>query len=152
VQAEEHREARQSGFAGTIIQTTDSRNNRVARCILCALGKHLSGRDFNVVCDAFTVEHVLPQKAPDGWGGINHDDAEALIFRLGNMTLLQAGANRDLGNHSYAHQRPVYRQSEFALTRKLAEDHAQGTAEWIAARQQWMAAQASSIWRIAPLG
>lgn len=141
-----------NAFAEKIIQTTDSRNNRVVRFILCALEKHLSGRDFNAVSDAFTVEHVLPQKAPDGWGGIDHDDAEALIYRLGNMTLLQAGANRDLGNCSYAHKRPVYRQSEFALTEKLAEDHAEWTAERIAARQQWMAAQATSIWRIAQLG
>lgn len=52
---------------------------------------------------------MLPQKAADGWGGIGHDDAEALIYRLGNMTLLRAGANRDLGNSSYAHKRPAYR-------------------------------------------
>ncbi|MDR2789057.1 MAG: HNH endonuclease family protein, partial [Candidatus Accumulibacter sp.] len=36
--------------------------------------------------DAFGVEHVLPQNAPDGWGEFRNDEAEMLAYRLGNMT------------------------------------------------------------------
>ena len=140
-----------TAFAEKTIRTTDSRNNRVVRFILCALEKHLSGQAHDFASDAFNIEHVLPQNAPDGWGGIGNDDAEALVYRLGNMTLLEARANRDLGNLDYAQKRPTYQESGFAITRKLGDDHAEWTPERIAAQQNWMAAQATAIWRIAQL-
>ena len=67
------------------------------------------------------------------------------------MTLLQAGANRDLGNLDYAQKRPTYQQSGFAITKKLGNDYADWTPERIAAHQNWMATQATAIWRIAQL-
>lgn len=140
-----------TAFAEKTIRTTDARNNRVARFILCAIEKHLSGQDNSFSSDAFNIEHVLPQNAPDGWGGFGNDDADALVYRLGNMTLLQTGANRDLGTVEYRIKREAYQQSGFAITRKLADDNAEWTPERIAVRQTWMAAQATSIWRIAQL-
>lgn len=86
-----------------------------------------------------------------GWGGIGNDDAEALVYRLGNMTLLHAGANRDLGTADYAQKRSTYQQSGFVVTKKLGDDNADWTPERIAARQNWMATQATTIWRIAQL-
>ena len=94
---------------------------------------------------------MLPQNAPDGWGGFGNDDAEALVYRLGNMTLLEAGANRDLGTVAYDQKRANYEQSSFAITKKLANDNVEWTPERIAAQQNWMAMQATSIWRIAQL-
>ncbi|MBF0141192.1 MAG: DUF262 domain-containing protein [Magnetococcales bacterium] len=140
-----------AAFAEKTLRTTDSRNNRVVRFILCALEKHLTGQDYSFVSDAFNIEHVLPQNAPDGWGGFGNDDAEALVYRLGNMTLLEEGANRDLGTMEYDLKRQVYRQSNFAMTRKLANDNAAWTPEQIAAHQNWMSHQATAIWRIAQL-
>lgn len=140
-----------AAFAEKTIRTTDSRNNRVVRFILCALEKHLSGQDYSFTSDAFNIEHVLPQNAPDGWGGFGNDDAEAMVYRLGNMTLLQAGANRDLGAVTYDQKRAIYEQSGFAITKKLANDNAEWTQGRIAAQQIWMATQATSIWRIAQL-
>ena len=132
--------------------TTDARNNRVVRFILCALERHLAGQALDFGSDAFNVEHVLPQNAPDGWGGFTPDEAQAMAYRLGNMTLLQSGANRDAGNSSYAAKRAIYQQSGYALTRRLAADNAEWSPERIAAWQSWMADQATSIWRIAQLG
>lgn len=140
-----------AAFAEKTIRTTDSRNNRVVRFILCALEKHLSGQDYSFTSDAFNIEHVLPQNAPDGWGGFGNDDAEALVYRLGNMILLEAGANRDLGTVAYDQKRANYEQSGFAITKKLANDNGEWAPERIAAQQNWMATQATSIWRIAQL-
>ena len=140
-----------TAFAEKAIRTTDSRNNRVVRFILCMLEKHLSGQAHDFASDSFNIEHVLPQNAPDGWGEIGNDDAESLVYRLGNMTLLKAGENRELGNQDYSTKRPTYQRSGFAITKKLGEDYAEWTPARIAARQNWMAAQASSIWRIAQL-
>ncbi|MBL8474162.1 MAG: DUF262 domain-containing protein [Rhodocyclaceae bacterium] len=140
-----------AAFTDKVIRTTDTRNNRVVRLILCAIEKHLSNNDYSFSSDSFGIEHVLPQNAPDGWGGFSNDEADALIYRLGNMSLLQTGANRDLGTQAYAQRRPVYEQSGFAITRKLAEDNADWSPERIAARQKWMAVQAAAIWRLAQL-
>lgn len=140
-----------TAFADKNIRTTDARNNRVVRFILCALERHLSGQDYSFTSDAFNIEHVLPQNAPDGWGGFSNDEADALLYRLGNMTLMEAGNNRDAGNKEYAAKREAYRHSGFATTRRIADENAEWTPERIAARQTWMADQATSIWRVAQL-
>lgn len=141
-----------AAFAEKAIRTTQSRNNRVVRYILCALEKHLSTQDYSFTSDSFNIEHVLPQNPETGWEAFSDEEVEALVYRLGNMTLMQAGANKDLGNSPYPAKRGTFEQSGFAITRKLAEDHAEWTPERIAAHQNWMAAQATAIWRIAQLG
>lgn len=123
----------------------------MVRFILCALERHLSGQDYSFTSDAFNIEHVLPQNAPDGWGGFSNDEADALLYRLGNMTLMETGNNRDAGNKEYAAKREAYRQSGFAITRRIADENAEWTPERIAARQAWMATQAAAIWRVAQL-
>jgi hypothetical protein len=140
-----------SAFANKTIRTTDSRNNKVVRFLLCAIEKHLSGQDLDFASATFNIEHVLPQNAPDGWGGIGNDDAEALLYRLGNMTLLEANRNGDLANREYGAKRSVFAQSSFAITSKLAADHAEWTPDRIAAHQNWMAHQAVALWRIPQL-
>ncbi|HYN78722.1 MAG TPA: DUF262 domain-containing protein [Lamprocystis sp. (in: g-proteobacteria)] len=141
-----------AAFADKTIRTTQSRNNRVARFILCALERHLvPDHDYDFTSDAFTLEHVLPQNPQTGWDSFTDEEAEALAYRLGNLTLMQAGANRDLGNVPYPAKRTAYEQSGFAITRRLAQQFAEWTPERIAARQVWMANQATSIWRIAQL-
>jgi hypothetical protein len=140
-----------AAFAEKTIRTTDSRNNRVVRFILCALEKRLSTQEYNFVSDAHNVEHILPQNPQQGWESFSDEEADALTYRLGNMTLLQSGANKDLGNGTYAAKRVIYRLSGFAITQKIAAEHAEWTPERIAAHQQWMANQATAIWRIAQL-
>jgi hypothetical protein len=137
-----------AAFAEKTIRTTDARNNRVVRFILCALEKHLSGQDHSFNSDTFNIEHVLPQNAPDGWGGFTNEEASNLAYRLGNMSLLQASANRDVGAADYTIKRPIYEESGFVITRKLAEDNAEWSPQRLAAWQNWMANQATAIWRI----
>lgn len=141
-----------AAFADKSIRTTQSRNNRVVRFILCALERHLvPDHDYDFTSDAFTLEHVLPQNPLTGWDGFTDEEAETLVYRLGNLTLMQAGTNRDLGNAQYPAKRMAYAESGFAITRRLAQESAEWTPERIAARQVWMANQATSIWRIAQL-
>ncbi len=140
-----------AAFAEKSIRTTDSRNNRVVRFILCALEKHLTDQDCDFSSNAFSIEHILPQNAPDGWGGFSNEETESLVYRLGNMTLLKTGANHDAGLAEYAAKRSFYMQSGFGITQKMGQENAEWTPERIAAWQNWMADQAASIWRIAQL-
>ena len=70
---------------------------------------------------------------------------------MGNLTLLPKGVNKDLGNAPFLAKKPAYAASSFGITRKVAEDNADWTPERLAARQQWMANQATAIWRIQQL-
>jgi hypothetical protein len=141
-----------TAFAEKTIRTTQARANRIVRYILSSVEKHLAGRDYSFTSDSYSVEHVLPQNPEGGWEAFSNEEAAALVYRLGNMTLLKTGTNRELGGQPYEVKRPVYQQSEFDITRKVAADHAEWTPERIAAHQSWMANQATAIWRIAQLG
>jgi hypothetical protein len=141
-------EAFRAAFAEKSIRTTQARNRRVVRYILCALEKQLTGVALDSDSDNFNLEHVLPENPETGWEAFSDEEAEALVYRLGNLTLLAKGANRDLANGPYALKKPAFATSAFGVTRKIAEDNADWTPERLAARQNWMARQATSIWRI----
>ena len=141
-------EAFKAVFADKIIRTTDSRNNRIVRYILCELERQHSGQDNDFESDAFNVEHVLPQNSEAGWEQFTDEDAEAMVYRIGNMALLAKGANKDISNTAYAIKRPVLQASGFGLTQKLGEENADWTPDRIAARQKLLAKLATAIWRI----
>ena len=75
-------------------------------------------------------------------------EAQAAIDRIGNATLLESAANRDLASARYADKRPAYERSGYALTRRVAE---MAPEEWTFAlmekRQQELAQRAVEVWR-----
>lgn len=140
-----------AAFVEKVIRTTNTRNKRVVRYLLCAFEKQTSGNDYDADSDSFNIEHILPQNPGEGWNQFRDEDAEIMAYRLGNMTLMQSGANRDAGNALFAEKKPAYAVSPFEITKKVATDNADWTPERLSARQTWMANQAASIWRIAQL-
>lgn len=140
-----------AAFAEKSIKTTNTRNKRVVRYLLCCLEKHLGGQDHDADSDSFNIEHILPQHPTDGWDSFDDNEAEAMVYRLGNMTLMKTSQNRDMGNNSFSDKKSVYQDSSFLITKKVAEDNANWTPERIAARQNWMASQATTIWMISQL-
>lgn len=141
----------EAAFQEKTIRTTDARNKRVVRYILCALEKHVSGQDLDFGSSSFNLEHVLPQNVEAGWNSFGDDQAEAATYRLGNMSLLEAGANRDCGNRSFAEKKPHYARSAYETTRRIAEENDEWTPERVEVRQAWMAKQATAIWRVEQL-
>ena len=104
---------------------------------------------FAAVKDPGTIEHILPESPGDDWEeefpvGIQDRN----VNRIGNLTLLEAGLNREVGNASYDDKVGVYRRSRYALTRTVVETAPQ---EWTPAllekRQRELAARAVHIWR-----
>lgn len=140
-----------TAFTEKTIRTTDARNKRVVRYILCALEKHLSNADHDFASQSFNIEHILPQNPEAGWDQFTDEQADAMVYRLGNMTLMEAGPNRNSGNEPFGTKKAAYAESVFEITKKVASENAEWTPERIAARQNWMANQATAIWRIAQL-
>ena len=73
---------------------------------------------------------------------------EAVVDRLGNLTLLERTLNRNVGNAGYQAKRAAYESSGYALAREVAD---LAPEEWtpalLEARQRRLAARAVRLWR-----
>lgn len=144
-------DAFRADFAEKVIKTTQSRNAKIVRYLLCKLERQEGGIDFDPESATYTIEHVLPQSPQAGWDAFSDRDLDNFVYRLGNMVMLEAGKNKTIANLAYAEKRPVLAQSALLLTRQLAEENAEWTPERIEARQQKLANLATAVWRIAQL-
>jgi len=135
-------------FSEKELRTTNSRDKKTLRYILFELERHAGGGEYNMESAASTIEHILPERPEAGWELFDEHRHEAAVYRLGNMTLMNAGKNRDIGNAQYRDKIDAYEKSEFKITKKIADQYDEWTPDTIDARQQWMARQAGSIWRM----
>ncbi len=140
-----------SAFAEKTLRTTIGRNRNVARYILFALERHISGGEYDADSAAYSLEHILPENPGDNWSQFSEDEADEFVYRLGNFALLESGPNRTVGNASFETKRQAYDASQFTTTRTISTDNSDWRSDRIAVRQRWMAAQATSIWRIGQL-
>ena len=120
----------------------------MVRYILFEIERQRSERSFDVESAIYSLEHILPERAGEDWSHIDETRQERLLYRLGNMTLLEAHRNRDIGNASYEAKRENYRSSDFQLTRAVAEHYDTWDEQKIDARQQQLAKVASAVWRV----
>ena len=140
-----------SAFAEKQIRTSTVRNRQIVRYILFEIERHISTCAFDYNSDKYNIEHILPEHPGDNWSAFTDEQLERCVYRIGNLTLLASSSNRNAGNASYAEKRDVYKKCEFAITKRIAEEHSDWTAESIASRQQWLANQATAIWRLTEL-
>lgn len=144
-------DAFRTAFAEKALRTTASRNRHVSRYILFCLERQLSGQEYDSESPKYSLEHVLPESTGDQWPQFSDEQAEESVYRLGNLTLLEAEANRGIGNASFANKKAVYAASAFEVTKRIAAENEEWTVDRLAERQRRMARQATSIWRIAQL-
>ena len=138
-------------FSEKQLKTSQSRNKRIVRYILFKIEKHISGNIYDIDNESYNIEHILPESPENDWDQFNDRDHELFVYRIANMTLMNAKANRNISNAAFDIKKDVYKDSVFAITRKIAEDNSEWTMERIAQRQKWMANQAKTIWRISQL-
>lgn len=131
-------------FALASISTGAKR--RLVAYILCELERHRSGADLDFETASATVEHVLPENAAAGWEHFKEEDRERFTYRLGNLTLLERGRNRDAGAKPFDEKRQIYASSQYSISREIDAD--EWTPDSIAARQREMARWATSVWRL----
>ncbi len=95
---------------------------------------------------AINLEHIMPSATnQENWPDINRADAEAYLKRLGNMCLLQAKKNSDIGNLSFNIKKKTYEQSLYRLTNQLKDIDKWDIAA-IEKRQKEMADLAIKAW------
>lgn len=126
----------------------NSRNNKIVRYILGKYERFKGGsRDVNFNSETDTLEHILPQNPGEEWGDNNYE-FDSLIYRLGNLCLLEKAYNRDLENKPYSDKKEVFSQSAFETTKSIPEDYSEWNADAINRRQQQIGNCAKSIWKI----
>lgn len=130
-------------------QFVDStRNNQIVKYILGKIERLKGGtRDVILTSETDTVEHILPQNPGVEWGDDNYN-FDTLIYRLGNMCLLEKSINKEIENKAYNDKKSAYKRSLFITTCAIANDYQQWNAESINQRQHQMAECAKGIWRI----
>jgi hypothetical protein len=130
---------------------SDGRNGKIVRYLLSKLEKQAGGIECDRDSAAYSIEHVLPQSPQGGWQDFPDRDLESFVYRFANMVMIESSKNREAGNQPYHLKRAVLNQSAFLLTRQLAAENDCWTPARVDARAKKLAAQATTVWRIAQL-
>ena len=140
-----------SAFAQKQLKTTDNRNKKIARYILCELEKRVSSMAISDSDEQFNIEHILPEHPEEHWQHIDDHEHENTVYRLGNMMMLETSKNRDAGNQPYEIKQKIYKTSSLDIAKNIADSYKTWSQSTIDSRQQQMAKQATGIWKIAQL-
>lgn len=135
-------------FSSKSLRTSSSRNKKVVRYLLFEIEKQITQRDFDRESAAYNLEHVLPENPSDAWSYLDELSQERMMYRIGNMTLMKTKPNQRLGNSNYEAKREVYRDSDFQITRSIAENYDVWEEKVVDARQLQLAKKACTIWKI----
>jgi len=138
----------QGDFARFTI-TTSGHRKKLAKYVLACLESDLSGRTCDPDTDPGSIEHILPENPPADWElTFLRRLWEGAIYRLGNLTLLEAPANRAAGNGPYSEKLAAYRDSSYSLTQAIPTiAPEEWTPDLLDERQRQLARRAVAVWR-----
>lgn len=126
----------------------NARNNKIIKYILGKIERFKGGHhEINLLSELDTIEHILPQSPGEEWGDDNYD-FDSLIYRLGNLCLLEKNINKEIENKPYSVKIQKYVESAFITTKSIPEHYSDWNRESINSRQIQMGACAKSIWKI----
>jgi len=97
-----------------------------------------------------TLEHILPKKPNARWPKAipNGEDIAQHVDLIGNLTLLEKGRNRGLGNAAFSEKRnKAYNKSSLAINHRIAKQQKWTHVE-IKKRSIELAKVAKQIWRL----
>jgi len=137
-----------AAFTEKELRTTSSRNKKVVRYILFEIEKQRSGQALDFESAKYSIEHILPEKPSEEWAHVEDAKLDRLMYRLGNMTILETTRNRELGNAGYSQKRAAYEQSDIAITNKIALHYDSWDEQKIEVRQGKLADIAAGIWKL----
>lgn len=123
---------------------TKGQKKKLIKYIICQLEKDASGIEVNE--DSFSIEHILPETPTAAWEqNFTDSEVERMVYRLGNLTPLEASLNRQIGNDIYSNKQAVYQQSVYTLTKDIVAE--EWTPDTLTRRQRELAGRAVHIWK-----
>ena len=92
-----------------------------------------------------SLEHVMPQSLSDEWSAIDEETHRSCFRRIGNLAILSADDNTDIGNMGFTGKKRVFKVSSFQTTKRIASFIKWGPDE-ITKRQDELAELAVKTW------
>ena len=132
-----------------LLEIDTRRRRKLAKYVLAKLEEDAGDRACDPSTDPGTIEHVLPENPADVWRETYPSEHwESGMYRLGNLTLLESSANREIGSGSYSEKRIAYGGSGYALARQIPDMAPERwRPELVRERQRRLAERAILIWR-----
>lgn len=123
------------------------RGKKIVRYILFSIENHLSHNDYDFEDNSGTIEHILPENGHQNYLD-NFPPAvhESVVYRLGNYTILEDDKNRECAVLPFSDKQVIFHTSQYVLSQQIS--FSTWTPNSIDRRQNEMAQQASSVWRI----
>jgi hypothetical protein len=98
--------------------------------------------------DAVNTEHVLPLRPTAGeWSQFSPSEFKNSVKKVGNLALMQAKPNAQIGNGAFSAKKAALAKEPFALTSEIATKNQWDVSE-IIARQTRLAALAVKAWPV----
>lgn len=123
------------------------RGKKLTRYILFELENHLANSDRDFEDDPATIEHILPEHAPEVWNQFFPQIIQsAYVYRIGNYTLLEDDKNSECSTLLIEEKKSVYTTSQYEMPKRIT------SPEWnpniLDNRQSQMGAWATACWRV----
>lgn len=121
----------------------------IARYVLAELNQCMATDKATGISDAVSLEHIMPRNPSSAWRSLPPaDELDAWVERVGNLTLLDKGTNRKLGNLDFESKK-----TQALLPSKLPlNEQVKVAADWttkeIDLRSKRLAKLAAQIWRL----
>lgn len=126
----------------------NTKNNKIIKYILAKYEKSKEGGISITLSDEqYTIEYILPQNPNEEWGENNYN-FDSLIYRLGNLCLLERKMNNDISNNPYDRKAKIYKNSNIKTTKEIPEQYSTWEASSINQRQQKIGKFAANYWKI----
>lgn len=124
------------------------RRKELAKYILVKIENQIANTDYHPEDAVATIEHILPENPGNIWEETFSADIQAdYIYRIGNLSLLEANINKKLDNNKlFADKLIAYKNSAYKLSSEYC-NYEKFDARTIALRQDRMAKLAKSIWK-----
>lgn len=128
-----------------------SRNHKIVKYLLSKIELYLYNNEIDPQSDLYSIEHILPENADISWGEFNFEEINRMVYRIGNLTLLEKKLNREADQKKYLDKINYYQQSNSILTNSIPDHFETWNEAKLAARQRELAKHAKAIWRIQEL-
>lgn len=135
----------QNDFSTKYLST--KRGKKLVRYILFKIENHLSHTDYDFEENPATIEHILPENGNEHYleqFPLTIHDSQ--VYRLGNYTILEDDKNRACETLPFEQKKMIYKTSQYHMTKEI--DYADWTPIALERRQESLAQQATSVWRI----
>jgi Protein of unknown function DUF262/Protein of unknown function (DUF1524) len=139
----------ETAFSEKLLKTTAPRNKSVAKHILFKI-EEAYGQALDEDSPKYNLEHILPQNPENKWQHFSPSAASEMVFRIGNLTVIEASLNRDMANSGFADKVSYFKKSELKLNAHIC-DYEVWDESKIAHRQKQLAKKATTIWKISQL-